>query len=177
MVKIKGNLLLFALTIISFSLSEAIAEVAFDPLRTSTAVRVSREIRVDGAMFEDVRMNAAVMAELRQTTPDEGELASESTLVAVLYQDEALCIGIMCFDGEPGRIIRQLTRRDRVTESDRVAVIIDSRHDHQTAYYFSVNAAGVLRDVPIYIGRDFQHLIIMPNTNTFLVIVNYWWNI
>ncbi|UCD93472.1 MAG: carbohydrate binding family 9 domain-containing protein [Candidatus Zixiibacteriota bacterium] len=147
---IKGRLLLLALVIIALTSSDAFAEITAEPLKTLDVQRVSNSPRIDGVLFEDDWAHAAVMADFRQTSPDEGEAASESTLVAVLYDDEALYIGIMCFDGEPDRIIRQLTRRDRVTESDRVAVMIDSRHDHQTAYYFSVNAAGVLRDMLIY---------------------------
>lgn len=126
------------------------AEISADPLKTAEAVKTDARIRIDGTPDENGWNNAAATTGFRQLEPDEGQAASESTLVRILYDDEAIYIGFWCYDTEPDKIIKQLTRRDRPTESDRVAVKIDSHHDHQTAYYFSINAAGVLRDVLIF---------------------------
>jgi len=45
--------------------------------------------------------------------PDEGKPSSESTVVAVLYDDQALYIAFWCYDSQPDKIKRQLDRRDR----------------------------------------------------------------
>jgi len=126
------------------------AEIIADSLKTATAVRTTETIRIDGYLNEKAWSAAPPVTGFRQLEPHEGQPASESTMVKILYDDNAVYLGIWCYDNEPEKIIRQLTRRDRYTESDMVAVRIDSYHDHQTAYYFSVNAAGVLRDVLIY---------------------------
>ena len=81
-----------------------------------------------------------------QRNPDEGLPVTESTLVAVAYDDQALYAAFWCYDSQPDKISRQLVRRDRSSQSDRVTVRIDPFHDHQTGNAFEVNAAGVQRD-------------------------------
>jgi hypothetical protein len=85
-----------------------------------------------------------------QREPDEGEPATESTLVAVAYDDAALYFAFWCYESEPEKIARQLVRRDRWGESDIVTVRLDPYHDHQTGYRFDVSAAGVQRDCRLY---------------------------
>jgi hypothetical protein len=67
-----------------------------------------------------------------------------------LYDDEALYFGAMLYDSQPEEIVARLTRRDNIIESDRVAIFLDSFHDHQNCYRFGVNAAGVKVDVLHY---------------------------
>ncbi len=133
-------------------LSAAIAggEIVGDPLKTATAHRTDDNMRIDGILNEPDWKSAPEISGFRQLQPDEGQPASESTLVKVLYDDAALYVGVICFDREPDRITRVLTRRDTYTESDRVNVRFDSHHDHQTAYLFEVNASGVMRDILFY---------------------------
>jgi hypothetical protein len=126
------------------------AEIIADTLKTAEAVRAKSQIHIDGILNEKAWESAPAITGFRQTQPDEGEPVSESTLVKVLYDDEAVYVGYWCYDREPDKIIKQLTRRDRWTASDQVSVRFDSFHDHQTAYYFNVNAAGVMRDILIY---------------------------
>lgn len=90
-----------------------------------------------------------------QREPDEGMPATESTLVAVAYDDEALYFAFWCFESEPDKIARQLVRRDRWGESEVVTVRLDPYHDHQTGYKFDVSAAGVQRDCRLY-NDDWQ---------------------
>ena len=85
-----------------------------------------------------------------QRDPDEGQAATESTLVAVAYDNEALYFAFWCFDDEPEKIQHQLVRRDRDSQSDLVVVRLDPFHDHLTGYQFYISAAGVLQDGRIY---------------------------
>jgi hypothetical protein len=85
-----------------------------------------------------------------QREPDEGIAATESTLVAVLYDDDALYFAFWCFDDEPDKIHRQLVRRDRWGDSDIVTVRLDPFHDHLTGFRFDVSAAGVQQDYRLY---------------------------
>jgi|GEM_PF-2849615 len=126
------------------------AEITAEPLKTATALRTNEHIKIDGNLSEKSWEKALPITGFRQIEPYEGEPITEKTVVKVLYDNEALYVGWWCYDSEPDKIIRQLTRRDRWTASDEVHVRIDSHHDHQTAYYFAVNAAGVIRDVLIY---------------------------
>jgi hypothetical protein len=114
---------------------------------TITAVRVARPPVLDGRLDDSVWTLAAPITDLRQSDPEEGHLVSESTAVRLLYDDEALYIGVRLFDREPGKIARHLGRRDSFTQSDDFRVLIDSYHDHRTAYRFDVNPLGVKHDL------------------------------
>lgn len=85
-----------------------------------------------------------------QRDPDDGKPATERTEIRVLYDDNALYFGCMFNDSEPDKIVARLTRRDNEIESDRASIRIDSYHDHQTAYEFNFNAAGVKVDILQY---------------------------
>jgi hypothetical protein len=85
-----------------------------------------------------------------QRNPDDGQPASESTLVAIAYDDHSVYVGFWCYDSHPDKIARQLVRRDREAQSDAVAVRFDGFHDHQNGYGFQVSAAGVQSDWRIY---------------------------
>ena len=110
------------------------------------AARTDRRIHLDGKLEEPEWALAPVYSSFVESFPREGGLPSLRTEVRVLYDNGHLYIGVDCLDDHPERIVAQLGRRDTLTAADRVTVIIDSNHDHRTAYAFSLNAAGVLRD-------------------------------
>lgn len=107
---------------------------------------------IDGLMDDPIWKSEGVefARDFIQRIPDEGQPATESTLVAVVYDDEAIYFAFWNYDSEPDKIQKQLVRRDRYAESDWVAVRIDPYHDHQTGYDFTVSSAGVQRDISIY---------------------------
>jgi hypothetical protein len=121
-----------------------------DDVKSITAVRVNPGIRIDGILDEVFWQKAPRSGDFIQYQPDEGSPASESTFVRVAYDDEALYVGMQMYDSEPDKIVSRLTRRDRWVDGDLVHVIIDSHHDHQTAYAFTVYASGTQRDVYYY---------------------------
>jgi hypothetical protein len=85
-----------------------------------------------------------------QVEPDEGKVPTESTTVAVAYDQDAMYVAFWCYDSDPREIDHQLVRRDRQAESDRVSVCVDAFHDHQTCARFEVTAAGVQTDTRIF---------------------------
>jgi len=101
---------------------------------------------IDGRLDEAVWALAEVITDFTQRDPNEGDPASERTEAWVLYDDGALYVGIRAYDSEPDKIVGQLTRRDQHSESDWLAVSIDSYYDRRTAFEFAVNPAGVERD-------------------------------
>ena len=120
------------------------ADITADTLKTIEARPTDGEIRIDGRLNEPVWQTAAWNRGFRQLEPEEGQPASESTLVAILYDEAAVYVGFRCFDRDPDQIAPLLTRRDRWSESDQVSVRFDSHHDHATAYYFNINTAGAV---------------------------------
>ncbi|MGD9140075.1 MAG: DUF5916 domain-containing protein [bacterium] len=121
-----------------------------DTVKAIVALHCNCGIKIDGVIDEDVWQLAPRSGGFVQYEPDEGKPASESTFVRVAFDDEALFVAFECFDSEPDKIIKRLTRRDRYIEGDLVNLIIDSHHDHQTAYAFVLYASGTQRDVYYY---------------------------
>ena len=114
--------------------------------KSIVATRASSSISVDGYLTDPAWEHATVVSDFTQYDPEEGAQPTERTTVKVLYDDDALYVGVVCYDSNPSAITRQLTRRDRTSLSDRFSVIIDSYHDHQTAFLFSGSVSGVVSD-------------------------------
>ncbi|HUQ45106.1 MAG TPA: DUF5916 domain-containing protein [Gemmatimonadaceae bacterium] len=111
----------------------------------SRAVRATGSIQLDGRL-DDAAWSAAPVSDVfTQMDPVEGSPATQRTEVRVLYDDDALYIGARLHDS--GAITARLGRRDmRLGDSDWFGVMLDSYHDHRTAFGFDVNPAGVQRD-------------------------------
>ncbi len=116
------------------------------PITIAHAVRASGPITLDGRLDESAWQTAPVMDSFTQINPDEGKPASQKTEVRVVFDDEALYVGVRLHD-TTGPIIARLGRRDMpLGDSDWFGLMIDSYHDHRTAFGFDVNPAGVRRD-------------------------------
>jgi hypothetical protein len=119
------------------------AHVAGRPMHR--AVPASTPIRIDGMLDEEAWTRAPVTDDFVQVDPEEGAPASQRTEVRILYDSEALYIGVRLHDR--GRVQSRLGRRDMaLMDSDWFGVVIDSYHDHRTGFTFDVNPAGVQRD-------------------------------
>ncbi len=117
-----------------------------------TAMRVERPPALDGRLDDPAWSLATPVTALVQRDPDEGRPVSEATAVRIVYDGDALYIGTRLFDSTPRHVARRLGRRDASTQSDEFRVLLDSYHDHRTAFGFTVNPAGVKRDV--FTGDD-----------------------
>ena len=103
---------------------------------------------LDDADWNNPQLDLA--RDFKQIRPDDGQLLTESTLVAVIYDDDAMYFAFWCYDSEPEKIARQMVRRDRFGEADLIAIRLDPYHDHQNGYDFYVNATGVQCDMRLY---------------------------
>ncbi len=95
----------------------------------------------------DERVWASVPAvtDFRQSVPLEGQPVTEHTEVRFLYDDDAVYVGARLDDRSP--VTTRLARRDAgLGDSDRFVVLIDSYHDHETAYRLWTNPSGVKGD-------------------------------
>jgi hypothetical protein len=115
-----------------------------------TAIRTDNHPRIDGRLGDACWARAPRVTDFVQTEPDDGRPATETTIVQVAYDAEAIYVAMQMLDADPGGIVDRLTRRDRDQEADCAYVAIDSYHDHQTAYLFMVYASGTQRDVYYY---------------------------
>ena len=96
-----------------------------------------------------------------QEEPDNMAEPTENTEVYITYDGQALYVAARMYDSDPSEIARQLAPRDDWygafdEQADWLSIELDSRHDHQTAFSFAVNASGVLSDEMIYNDEDYD---------------------
>lgn len=113
-------------------------------------------LRIDGIPDEPVWQTAEPVTEFTQRVPDEGQPASERTEVRVLAGPDALYIGAWLFDSEPDRIRAALVRRDVVSDFDYFIVNLDSRHDHNTAFAFTLTPSGAWQDAALGVDGEYD---------------------
>ena len=113
----------------------------------AVAVRAERAPVVDGRLDDAAWALATPVTDLTQSDPTEGQPATERTEVRFVYDGDALFIGARMFDREPRKIAHHLGRRDSFTQSDDIRILLDSYHDHRTAFRFIVTPDGIRGDV------------------------------
>jgi hypothetical protein len=117
---------------------------------SAQAVRTDTRITVDGALDEPAWNGAPVITGFLQRDPDEGQAATEQTEVRILYTSAGVFFGITCHDADASRITATELRRDNTFENDDlVSIILDTLHDHRSAYVFRTNPAGTQYDALI----------------------------
>jgi hypothetical protein len=103
---------------------------------------------IDGRLDDAIWQRAAVATDFVQRSPAPGAPATHRTEARVAYDHAAIYIAMRMYDPAPDSIAAQLARRDATgIHSDWADVLIDSYHDRRSAYRFSVNPAGVRKDV------------------------------
>ena len=92
------------------------------PVRAVHAARRPSAVAIDGTMNEPAWQAAAAVGGFWQREPDEGAPPRYATEFRVLYDDDALFVGVPAVDPRPERIRGLPTRRDHRASSRRLCV-------------------------------------------------------
>jgi hypothetical protein len=139
--------------VLAAAVSLAAARALADPLPAGVRAHAARRttpITIDGRLDEPAWQTAPRQHGFTQRFPTDGIPATQDTSFAILYDDEAVYVGVWAADSEPSKIKALLTRRDVDSPGDEVIVGFDSYHDRRTSYAFQLNAAGVQRDMIVF---------------------------
>ena len=119
----------------------AFAQTAPAPRPQIVASPLSAAPTLDGNVVDDQAWAGVVAGgDFRQTTPDEGQPASERTEVRIGFTKDTLYIGVVCYDRTPSAIIASEARRDApLDDSDSFRVILDTFRDQQNGFVFGTN--------------------------------------
>ena len=130
------------------SVSEAGNGGQSDPLPTvATAREVTEAPRIDGRLDEAVWRQGPVMTGFTQREPMDGQPASERTEVRVVFDADALYVGVWAFDSRPGDITYGEQIRDfELTESDAIVFVLDTYNDDQNGFVFGTTPTGIEYD-------------------------------
>jgi hypothetical protein len=106
--------------------------------------------RIDGRLDDQAWVRAERIDDFAQVEPHNMVRSTERTVVQIAYDSRYLYVAVRCDMSDASAIRAGLGRRDNLPDSDRIALLFDPRHDHQTGYLFEVNASGVQGDVTLF---------------------------
>ena len=122
-------------------------QIAEQPRPVLRASPLDGDIRIDGKLDEAAWAAAAPYSDFRQLDPNEGQPVSEKTELRVLYDRDAIYLGLRMYDSEPSGIRSRLARRDEpIFGADLVEVYMDTYLDRLTGFVFRITPAGAVRD-------------------------------
>ncbi|HJW34275.1 MAG TPA: DUF5916 domain-containing protein [Holophagaceae bacterium] len=111
------------------------------------AVRVPGPVKLDGHLGDPAWALAPAATGFSQMWPAYGEASKLQTEVRVLYDEAFLYIGAhLRVPKGAADVVRRVHRRDQDSNSDWLAIYLDTLHDRRNALVFMVNAGGVQRD-------------------------------
>lgn len=118
--------------------------------KTLNAVPAEGPIKLDGFLTEAAWKNAEPLTDFTQREPNEGEAPTEKTEIRILFDEDNLYIGAVCYDSEPDRIVRKELMWDGDLEGDDIiTVVLDTFNDRRSGFYFSTNPNGAMHDALI----------------------------
>lgn len=120
------------------------------------AIKTNVKPSIDGDLTDEtwVRINT-VATDFVQKEPNLGEISNYKSEVKIAYDDEAIYIGAMLYDEYPDSILKQLTARDEIGNTDWFGIVLDTYEDGNNGVGFVVSAAGVQFDTKYSVfGED-----------------------
>lgn len=117
------------------------------PRPVLSAVYRQSPIHIDGRLDENEWQRATPATSFTQSSPNPGAPGTFPTEARILYDRDAIFIGVRLYDPHPDSIARQIARRDADDiYSDWIRIAFDSYHDRRTAFIFAVSPVGLQRD-------------------------------
>ena len=139
MIKKLSIFLVFCYVQITFSQENTSTKV---PKRIYTTKQVKKAPIIDGNINDETWNTVDWNANFTQLSPIEGNKPTQKTKFKIIYDEKNLYLAVRCYDSEPDKIVKRLSRRDG-NNGDWIEINIDTYHDLRTAFAFTVTAAGV----------------------------------
>ena len=125
--------------------------------RSLEAQRVPTPPTIDGKLDDAVWVGVPVATGFVQNRPNPGMASGQNTEMKVVYDDDAIYIGAYMYDSAPDSILRQLSQRDNIENTDWVGVSFGCFQDGINGFEFIVTADGVQIDAQVSPnGEDFN---------------------
>jgi hypothetical protein len=112
------------------------------------AHRINAPVLIDGHLNEKEWSLNSSITDFYQFQPYvAGEKARYKTTVTFLYDSQALYVGAMHYDPYPDSILKELSVRDDIRNTDFCGVYLDPYNDAKNAFGFFLTASGVQVDM------------------------------
>ena len=122
----------------------AVEVVAQAPGKVVHAQPVGQAPAIDGDVLGDPAWASVTpISGFVQNAPNEGQPATEQTEVRVVFTDDTVYFGIVCYDRDPSAIIVSDSRRDSsMNNADSFQMVLDTFSDQQNGFVFGTTPAS-----------------------------------
>ncbi|MFC1552179.1 DUF5916 domain-containing protein [Candidatus Latescibacterota bacterium] len=121
------------------------------------AVRTESEVHLDGHLNEPQWQTIEPVSDFTQRELNEGAASTEKTEVRIMYDNDNIYFGVICYDSEPDKIIHKelkwdggggtsRTMRGFTPVDDMFTLVIDTYNARRSGMYFAVNPNGAQYD-------------------------------
>ena len=129
--------------------------------KVAKIIFINDEPIIDGIGDDEIWESANPITDFVQTDPVNMGKPTQKTEIRLLYNNQNIFVLAKLFDENPDKITTNLALRDDWYEgfddkADYFRIEFDSRHDHQTAFSFSVNASGVQLDEFVFDDANYD---------------------
>ena len=125
----------------------ALARPAVDVPSVDTA-----QVRIDGALDEDVWSQLEPITEFLRYQPSDGGPPAGSTEIRMFHDERNLYVGIKVRDA-PQRIRARVSARERINADDQIGIYLDPFDEGGSGYIFYINAIGIQQDLRVLPGN------------------------
>ncbi|MCJ7578956.1 MAG: carbohydrate binding family 9 domain-containing protein [Candidatus Aminicenantes bacterium] len=130
--------------------------------KETLAIKTDESIIIDGQLNESIWEKAQDADAFIQLRPNREDPKKIKTSVKILYDDNYVYFGFLCYDTEPEKIeIGTIKKDGDIRDTDSIYILIDALFDTKTFFYFATNIIGSKSDGVIPKGG---------------ITVNYNWN-
>ena len=117
--------------------------------KVATATWTENPIELDGRLDESGWTLATPLTDFVQAMPREGELATDPTIVRILFDQENLYFGVYCYQDPEKIVISSLNRDFTTTDNDVFGVAVDTWHDHRNGFIFFIHPGASKEDIQV----------------------------
>lgn len=121
------------------------ASTSAKKIYTTKSIANDASPKIDGNLDDHAWNTVEWTGEYVENEPDNGTAPTEQTKFKIVYDEKNIYFAFRCYDAEPDKIVKRLSRRDGF-EGDWVEINIDSYNDDRTGFSFTITAAGVKGD-------------------------------
>ncbi len=133
-------------SLLAFFLAAPLAQAAEEAVQ-ATRLQSGERIVLDGTLSHPAWRRAPVFERSYEIDPVRGRTPTHGTRIQVLYDEQALYVGVSAFDPQPELIRAPLVRHDQVNRTqDFVVLYVDPIGARRSAQFFRVSASGSTGD-------------------------------
>lgn len=118
------------------------------------AKRVQSSPKIDGLLNDAIWKEIPSAGNFVQMDPNNGTPSNFKTEAKFIYTDNSLIVGVMMYDDKPDEILKQLSKRDDLDNTDFILLLIDPFNNGLDAFEFIVTPVGVQVDAKVVKNRE-----------------------